>query len=347
MGKSGVSMDYAVNSSATSYLSEAQRELAYRQGTFAATNKTKTADALYKGKATTEGGRRKGAVKLEGIKASEFRKMLKDSNDPRGKAAKALMTIAEVTGIDIVLFKSQVDASGRYVGEQGRFEWKDDTIYIDVNAGLSYGSDAGELTKYAMLRTFGHEFTHFLEKNAATQYSEFRKLVFAEMTKAGKNVDDLIRWKQDQYKNQNQNLSYEAASREVVAESMGDILRDSNFVETLAQKHNSLFKTLLDQFKRFIRNIRSYFNSLAENSSPEAKALKEEINGTLKYMDSIVEAFDKMAVEAVENYQARMAESDGIVAELTPGQEGVVVDKDGEPVAYSTEDGTVMLSIRT
>ena len=345
MGKSGVSMDYAVNSRATGYLTQAQRELAYRQGTFAATNKTKSVDTMFKGKATTEGGRRKGAVKLEGIKASEFRKMLKDSNDPRGKAAKALMTIAEVTGVDIVLFKSQVDASGRYVGEQGRFEWKNDTIYIDVNAGLSYGSDAGELTKYAMLRTFGHEFTHFLEKNAATQYSEFRKLVFAEMSKAGTNVDYLIQRKQAQYKEQG--LSYEAASREVVAESMGDILRDSNFVETLAQKHNSLFKTLLDQFKRFIRNIRSYFNSLAANTSPEAKALKEEINGTLKYMDSIVEAFDKMAVEAVENYQARMAESDGIVAELTPGQEGVVVGKDGEPVAYSTEDGTVMLSIRT
>ena len=345
MGKSGVSMDYAVNSRATSYLTQAQRELAYRQGAFAATNKTKTADVLYKGMGSTEGGRRKGAVKLEGIKASEFRKMLKDSNDPRGKAAKALMTIAEVTGVDIVLFKSQVDASGRYVGEQGRFEWKNDTIYIDVNAGLSYGSDAGELTKYAMLRTFGHEFTHFLEKNAATQYSEFRKLVFAEMSKAGTNVDYLIQRKQAQYKEQG--LSYEAASREVVAESMGDILRDSNFVETLAQKHNSLFKTLLDQFKRFIRNIRSYFNSLAANTSPEAKALKEEINGTLKYMDSIVEAFDKLAVEAVENYQARMAESDDIVAELTPGQEGVVVDKDGEPVAYSTEDGTVMLSIRT
>ena len=345
MGKSGVGMEYAVNSEATRYLTQAQRELAYRQGSFAGTSVAKSLDAKYKGNGTGNSARKRGAVKLEGIKASEFKKMLKDSKDPRGKAAKALMTIAEVTGIDIVLFKSELDASGRYVGEQGKFVWKDDTIYIDLNAGLSYGSDAGELTKYAMLRTFGHEFTHFLEKNAATQYTEFRKLVFAEMTKAGKNVDYLIQRKQAQYKDQG--LSYEAASREVVAESMGDILRDSNFVETLAQKHNSLFKTLLDQFKRFIRNIKSYFNSLAENSSPEAKALKEEINGTLKYMDSIVEAFDKLAVEAVENYQARMAESDGIVAELTPGQEGVVVGKNGEPVAYSTEDGTVMLSIRT
>ena len=344
MGKSGVGMEYAVNSEATRYLTQAQRELAYRQGTFAGKSGAKSLDAKYKGNGTGNSARKRGAVKLEGIKASEFKKMLKDSKDPRGKAAKALMTIAEVTGIDIVLFKSELDASGRYVGEQGKFVWKDDTIYIDLNAGLSYGSDAGELTKYAMLRTFGHEFTHFMEKNAANQYTEFRKLVFAEMTKKGENVDYLIQRKQIQYKDEK--LSYEAASREVVADAMGDILRDSNFVENLAQKHNGLFKTLLDQFKRFIRNIRSYFNSLADNPSPEAKALKEEINGTMKYLDSIVEMFDKVAMEAVENYQQRVAGED-VVSELTPGEEGVVVAEDGEPVAYSTEDGTVMLSIRT
>ena len=344
MGKSGVGMEYAVNSEATRYLTQAQRELAYMQGTFAEISKAKGLDAKYKGNGTGNSARKRGAVKLEGIKASEFKKMLKDSKDPRGKAAKALMTIAEVTGIDIVLFKSELDASGRYVGEQGKFVWKDDTIYIDLNAGLSYGSDAGELTKYAMLRTFGHEFTHFMEKNAANQYTEFRKLVFAEMTKKGENVDYLIKRKQLQYKDEK--LSYEAASREVVADAMGDILRDSNFVENLAQKHNGLFKTLLDQFKRFIRNIRSYFNSLADNPSPEAKALKEELNGTMKYLDSIVEMFDKVAMDAVENYQQRVA-GDDVVSELTPGEEGVVVAEDGEPVAYSTEDGTVMLSIRT
>ena len=344
MGKSGVGMEYAVNSEATRYLTQAQRELAYRQGSFAGTSVAKSLDAKYNGNGTGNSARKRGAVKLEGIKASEFKKMLKDSKDPRGKAAKALMTIAEVTGIDIVLFKSELDASGRYVGEQGKFVWKDDTIYIDLNAGLSYGSDAGELTKYAMLRTFGHEFTHFMEKNAANQYTEFRKLVFAEMTKKGENVDYLIKRKQLQYKDEK--LSYEAASREVVADAMGDILRDSNFVENLAQKHNGLFKTLLDQFKRFIRNIRSYFNSLADNPSPEAKALKEELNGTMKYLDSIVEMFDKVAMDAVENYQQRVA-GDDVVSELTPGEEGVVVAEDGEPVAYSTEDGTVMLSIRT
>lgn len=344
MGKSDVGVHYAINSEATSYLTQAQRELAYVQGSFAGKSVAKGLDAKYKTNGTGNSGRRKGAVKLDGIKASEFRKILKDSKDPRGKAAKVLMTIAEVTGIDIVLFKSQLDASGRYVGEQGKFVWKDDTIYIDLNAGLSYGSDAGELTKYAMLRTFGHEFTHFMEKNAATQYTEFRKLVFAEMTKKGENVDYLIKRKQLQYKDEK--LSYEGASREVVADAMGDILRDSKFVENLAQKHNGLFKTLLDQFKRFIRNIRSYFNSIAGNPSPEAKALKEEINGTMKYLDSIVEMFDKVAMEAVENYQQRVTGED-VVSELTPGEEGVVVDKDGEPVAYSTEDGTVMLSIRT
>lgn len=340
MGKSGVGMEYAVNSEATSYLTQAQRELAYMQGTFAGMSDTKKLDAKYNTKGTGNSARKRGAVKLEGIKASEFKKMLKDSKDPRGKAAKALMTIAEVTGIDIVLFKSELDASGRYVGEQGKFVWKDDTIYIDLNAGLSYGSDAGELTKYAMLRTFGHEFTHFMEKNAANQYTEFRKLVFAEMTKKGENVDYLIQRKQIQYKDEK--LSYEAASREVVADAMGDILRDSNFVENLAQKHNGLFKTLLDQFKRFIRNIRSYFNSLADNPSPEAKALKEELNGTMKYLDSIVEMFDKVAMEAVENYQQRVAGNETTVAEVSEQIDSDIAEAMGpDGIALQTPDGSV------
>ena len=340
MGKSDVGVHYAINSEATSYLTQAQRELAYVQGSFAGKSVAKGLDAKYKTNGTGNSGRRKGAVKLEGIKASEFRKMLKDSNDPRGKAAKVLMTIAEVTGIDIVLFKSELDASGRYVGEQGKFVWKDDTIYIDLNAGLSYGSDAGELTKYAMLRTFGHEFTHFMEKNAATQYTEFRKLVFAEMTKKGENVDYLVKRKQLQYKDEK--LSYEAASREVVADAMGDILRDSKFVENLAQKHNGLFKTLLDQFKRFIRNIRSYFNSLADNPSPEAKALKEEINGTMKYLDSIVEMFDKVAMEAVENYQQRVAGNETTVAEVSEQIDSDIAEAMGpDGIALQTPDGSV------
>ena len=49
------------------------------------------------------------------------------------------------------------------------------------------------------------------------------------------------------------------------------------------------------------------------------------------------ELFTEARVDASENYQSS----------LTPGEEGVVVNENGDPVAYSTEDGSVLLSLRT
>ena len=303
MGRSGIGREYMLKNEAVSYLTEEQRRLAYAAGVSARTAQDTMLDTRNKANSKEGGLHKKGAVKLEGVNPAEFRKMLKSKNDPRGKAIKALMTIAEATGVDIVLYKSKVDAHGRFVGAQGKFAWKNDTVYVDLNAGLSYAKDAGELTKYTMLRTFSHEFTHFIEKNAPVQYSELQKAVFAELKARGENVNDLIEDKMELYKQQK--LSYEAASREVVADAMSDILRDSTFLETLAQKHQTLFEKLRTQFKKFAARLRSYFNALADNPHIEAKALQEQLGESVRYAENIVKLFDKAAVVAVETYQAR------------------------------------------
>ena len=54
-----------------------------------------------------------------------------------------------------------------------------------INAGLKNVKDVDELAKYAMLRTFSHEFTHFLEKYNPEWYNEFRKMVFETLTSRG------------------------------------------------------------------------------------------------------------------------------------------------------------------
>ena len=335
MGKTSIHLlDDALNSEATQYLTPEQREHAFNAGRAAAVARDNARDQRAKA-----GGKekKKGTVSAQGVKMADLRKTF---NDPQNKAYKSLAKIAEATGINIVLIKSEVDAQGRYVGDNGKFVWKNDTIFIDINAGLDYASDTGELAKYSMLRTFSHEFTHFIEKNAPKEYSALRDLVFAEMKARGENVNDMIMDKQTKY----QNISYEAASREVIADAMSDMLRDSSFVEKLTQKHQGLVQKILSKLKEFLADIKSYFDKLAENPHLEAKAIQQEMDGAVKYLESIIEAFDVAAVAAVENYQGI---TEDVVAELTPGQEGVVVDKDGEPVAYSTEDGTVMLSIRT
>lgn len=143
-----------------------------------------------------------------------------------------------------------------------------------------------------MLRTFSHEFTHFIEKWNPVWYNKFRKVVFEELTARGENVDDLITLKAAS------GLDYDKASREVVAEAMTDILPDSHFVENLANKHKNIFQKLLAKLKEFLADIKAYFNTIGNNPSREAYALKEQVGEAVHYVESIVKLFDKAAVEA-------------------------------------------------
>lgn len=301
MGKSGVSIRYAKNSDAVSFLTDKQIDIAYNTGKDAAAAEANVRDTQNKSATNGKTGRKKGVVRGEGVTISDLKQTF---NDTQGKAYKYLSTVAEVTGIDIVLYRSDAGPDGKFQGAQGRYSRSEPgTIYIDLNAGLSDIKSADDLAKYAMLRTFAHEFTHFIEKWNPVQYNEFRKVVFNTLSERGENVNDLIEEKQAR----NPGMSYDKASREVVAEAMTDILPDANFVQELAENHKTIFQNLLDKLKEFVANLRDYFNSIGYNSSKEANALKEQVGETAKYLDSIVQMFDKIAVQAVENYQMTVA----------------------------------------
>ena len=307
MGKSGVNLSYAMQSESTAYLTEEQRKLAHAAGVDASNATAKAKDATNKGKANGKTGRRKGVVKGRDVSIADLKKAF---NDTQGKAYKLLSTYAEVTGVDIVLYNSEANADGRFVDAQGRFKWSEDTIYIDINAGLATIKNVDDLMNYTMMRTFAHEFSHFIEKWNPIWYNEFRKVVFDTMTERGENVEDLIKNK----KEQTEGMSYDEASREVVAEAMVDILPDANFVEELATKHKNIFAKLLEMLKEFVADLKAHFASLVNNSSREANALKEQIGDSIKYVESIVKLFDKIAVEAVENYQATVATEEVVEA---------------------------------
>ena len=299
MGKSGVGLSYAMQSESTAYLTEKQRELAHAAGADASAAAAKDLDTKNKAAANGKTGRRKGTVKGEGVTISDLKASL---NDTQGRAYKILSTVAEVTGIDIVLFKSEANADGKFEGAQGRFKWSEDTIYIDINAGLANIKGVNDLAKYTMVRTFSHEFAHFLEKWNPIWYNELRKVVFDTITESGENVDSLIGVKMEQT-----GLDYDQASREVVAEALTDILPDATFVETLATKHRNVFEQLLAKLKEFLSDLKAYFSSIGPNSAREANALKEQIGDGVKYFENVVALFDRVAVEAVESYQMTVA----------------------------------------
>ena len=318
-GKSGeLTLEAVRKLDSVAYLSGQQIELAYETGK-AAANSSRSQT-----KAGGNTGRKAGVVRGDGVTTGDLRAAL---NDQQGRAYRILSTVAEATGIDIVLYRSEADAEGRYREAQGRYDRSEPgTIYIDINAGLSSVKDVNDLGKYAMLRTFSHEFVHFIENWNPEQYNEFREAVFDKLREQGENVEDFLDAKRAL------GLTEEAARREVVAEAMTDILPDTKFVEELAEKHKNIFQRLWEKLKEFAANIRAYYRKLGKNRSREANALKEQVGETVRYFEEIVKAFDEVAVQAVENYQAAVADIQ--LNKLAPVYETLETRKEIEPIDF-------------
>ena len=307
MGKSDVPYRVVQGMRSLDYLTEAQKDIAYRTGASAAKQESSGKKATW---------RKQGVVRAEnGAKLSDLSKTF---NVPQKQGYKILSDISKATGVDIVLYRSKGDAEGNITEAEGRFQRSGNTIFIDVNSGIDNVNSAADFSQYTMLRTFNHEFTHFIEQNAAEEYRELRKLVFEAMQErldgqeGGVTVDDLIREKQDKYRQAlGQEISYDEASREVVADAMTDILPDSHFMETLYNRNATLAEKLIGKLKDFIAKVKAYFDGLTTNTKAEAALLKEMRDGSLHYLESIVEAYDKAATAAVENYQGAETRSEG------------------------------------
>ena len=307
MGESNVPYRVVQGLRSLDYLTEAQKDIVYRTGASAEKQERSGKKATW---------RRQGVVRAEnGANLSDLSKTF---NVPQKQGYRILSAIAKATGVDIVLYRSKGDAEGNITEAEGRFRRSENTIYIDVNSGIANVSSTADFSQYTMLRTFNHEFTHFIEQNADEEYRQLRKLVFEVMQEkldgqgVGVTVDDLIREKQDKYRQAlGQEISYDEASREVVADAMTDILPDSYFMETLYNRNATLAEKLIGKLKDFIAKVKAYFDGLTTNTKAEAALLKEMRDGGLHYLERIVKAYDKAATAAVENYQGAENRSEG------------------------------------
>lgn len=325
MGKSGVGEQYAISSEAAAYLTEEQRHNAWLTGKGAAALEAQRAAKGNAAKATGGTVRKKGTVRAEGVTLQELQTGFND----RQKAAYSLLTsYAEATGVDVVLYRSQADEDGNFQGAQGSYRWDSSTIHLDVNAGLSRGTDVGTLSKYTMMKTYSHEFTHFGEQWSPEKYDTLRQEVFKAMEESGESPADLI----EELMAANSGMSYDEASREVVAEAMVDILEDSDFIQRIARTDKTLFEKIREKLAEFVGKIRDYWKGMVTTNSRGAVAVKRQIGEDLKYLEHIQSLWDEMAADAVESYQQSVM----TVAEVTSEQARQTAAE--EPVQETQEE---------
>lgn len=298
-----------------SLLPESLQKLAYSFGEQARKTEAESLDKSIKSNANGKTGRRKGTVKG---KVGILQHLEKQLGANKREIYGLLSYIAEVTGIDIELVNS-APINGEYTDWQGNYRATKEPfkIYLDIHSGLADIHDVKEFTRYTLMRTFSHEFVHFCERWNPLVYDEFRGLVFKHMNNKGINVHDLIEENMIGDK-----ISYDDASRDVVAEGMTEVLPEASFIEELATKHRNIFEQLFAKLKEFFEKLKAEFKSLANNpSSRNVNALREEKDGILSYIQEILDKFNEMAYGAVENFQSNFAvdeETGKLTVEATP-----------------------------
>ena len=316
LGKSGVDVDKAMAQKSIQDLSPSQRMVAYQMGVKAKSNteqrkaKVKSkGNVSFDGETYTERGKTKTlpAVNPNGL------------TQEQKASIEVIKKIAEVTGINFVFYESEANEQGRYTESNGMF--KDNTIYLDINAAKQFITD-----KSAILRTASHELTHYIQKHSPAQYAELKAFISQTLVEnesllgKGKTFDTLVA-----NKAYTRGLSVEEATDEVIADACEMMLRDSKAVQTLAEENPTLFKTIRNWLREFCRKLRKAFEGV-ETAYTESTALLNELG---RYTDELQRMWDNAFIDAVRSDFTEM-ENDA-----------------GDTVVLADNNGHAQLSVRT
>lgn len=239
-------------------------------------------------------------------------------------AVQALEGLAKVSGMNFVLYEGQADANGNITIENGSYDGKTNTIYLDLNAGKNR-ADQG-VVNYAILRTAAHEMTHFIESNSKDGYAALKKFVVNELTARGQNFDALVENKLRNAQRQGIELTRGGAVAEVIADACEMALKDTQAIRRLAKQDKSLY----GRIKSFLRDLMGKIRKALEGvkaTHPEARALME----AEKYIDGLQKLWDDALVEAVETARS-VEETDVENRSETVQVLSEAVDETGQPM---------------
>lgn len=212
-------------------------------------------------------------------------------------------------GVNVVFFESKADETGRYTRENGSYNRKTNTIYIDVNAGRNYKGDS--MTKTALLRTLSHEVTHAIQRNSPEIYAELRDTVTDILgdTK-GTTIEDLI----DRKLAQDGSLTTrDAAMDELVADACEKMLEDSDAAQRLAEAHPEAAKTFFRKVGELLTKLKEAIKAAFKGRqlSTEAQLVMKDVERYQK----MVELWTKGVIQTAEVSGREYAETAALETE--------------------------------
>lgn len=275
VGKKGLPFSNAVDGVNESDITAKQARAAYDAGVRAAKNQTRTLQEawMYRKLAKTESGSivvRKGSV--------ENNTNQTNLSEKQKSAVQFVRQMSKLTGLDFVLFQSD------YTGMNGKY--LNGKIWLDLNSG--------SIGEQAVLRTLGHELTHFIQEFSPAQYEEFRAFLFDELNHYDDTtVQRLMVQQIENAKKNNVRLTEAQALDEVVADACEMMLQDGSAIKKLAQSNLSTKEKIIAKINDLLNMIAKAFEGVTGTSNEyaelrEAKANFEELQR--RWNDALADA---------------------------------------------------------
>jgi hypothetical protein len=263
-GLGGAKVELALRSSGVSALREEQVRLAWETGRKAL--EKKTAQNAKERAARARKPKGKGTVRLSGatIDGVKYNAVAWSGLTQKQRdSVQYMRVLARETGINVVFYESTVREDGTRTGANGVY--KDGTIYLDIAAGV----DTVDVAQAAILRTAGHELTHFIQDMDNEAYATIRDFVLDKLQEAeGVDLETLI----NRQMAKNKGLTRDEAMDEVIADACEMMLKDSTVLEELARQDMSLAEKIVNFLKDLMRRLQKAFEGV-EAKSAEAKAI--------------------------------------------------------------------------
>lgn len=236
-------------------------------------------------------------------------------------------------GINVSWFVSET-SGGKRVGANGYYSASDNTIHVDVYAGID---NAGVSEGDRINAVLSHETTHWMKEKAPELYRQVRETVLSTLAKdpdyvgrkqsnqltMGEVIANEVKRMEDAHPERKGKISDEDAIDELVARSCEDMLTNSEVAQKWVNElEPKAKKTLLDHIKEMFKNIREFFDDLLKqykSTSEEAKVIRQN----KEVFEQLSKKWDEMLTEAVKV-------SPAVDAELKE-----IKDADGETVLYS------------
>lgn len=217
-------------------------------------------------------------------------------NDTQRAAVDLANSLSDVTGVTYEFFESKKNENGKYQGENGSYNRKENKIRIDINAGMISSTEGNNL----MVVTLAHELTHYAENLAPAEYANLQEFVFNKLSdETGKSIEQLIA---DEIKNSGEKISEDVAKSELVARGCEAMLTDSESIKSLAKQDAGLFKKIkakIDDFcNKIIKACKEILNS---DGSIKDSAISKEAQMMQKYAQELRELWSSAVKSAGES----------------------------------------------